>query len=163
LATDKDIPHIMRIAKESIALMRAEGNPQWDETYPAQQDFLRDIKQHSLYVYCAENDPCAFICLDGNEPSAYRGLPWRGEMPALILHRFAVSPASRGNGIGKAMLDFTKIHARQKGLHSIRTDTFSGNANMNHLFRRNGFVKTGEIHLRKIERPFYCYEYLLGE
>ena len=158
LAKQNDIDPIMDIIRETVALLQAEGNPQWDETYPARSDFLADIAAEELYVYEHEDKVCGVICLNTREPEEYAPVQWSRPGPALVIHRFAVASWTRRQGIGTAILQFADRLAAQQGLNCVKTDTYSLNPNMNRLFQRNGFHKVGEIDFKDKPRKFNCYE-----
>lgn len=49
LGTKADLPAILNIVNEAKAIMRQDGNHQWDEQYPLETHFEEDIKKnHSL-------------------------------------------------------------------------------------------------------------------
>ena len=48
--SENDIEEICRLVKGAIDVMEKNGIPQWDEVYPAREDFLNDIKAESLYA-----------------------------------------------------------------------------------------------------------------
>ena len=42
-ATEDDIPALMRLVRRVVPLMRVAGNLQWDENYPDEAVFRREI------------------------------------------------------------------------------------------------------------------------
>src|SRR5712691_3747414 len=54
LATREDLPALMGLMRRVVPLMRAAGNLQWDETYPNETVFQRDIDLGQLWVADAE-------------------------------------------------------------------------------------------------------------
>ena len=50
LATGEDMPALMGLVRRVVPLMRAAGNPQWDETYPNETVLQRDIDLGQLWV-----------------------------------------------------------------------------------------------------------------
>ena len=50
LATKGDLPSLMVLVRRVVPLMRATGNLQWDETYPNETVFQRDIDLNQLWV-----------------------------------------------------------------------------------------------------------------
>jgi len=55
LATLKDIPAILKLIAEAVPIMIAEGNFQWDNTYPNAAVFENDIALGQLWVAEVEN------------------------------------------------------------------------------------------------------------
>ena len=153
-----DIDAVMQIIEATIIEMHAYGNRQWDKDYPQRDDFLGDIQEGSLYVYEKNGDIGGFVTLNTIEPDEYQGLNWSSEATSLVVHRMAVAPHYRRQGIGGSLLDFAAAFARQHGLTWLKTDTYSLNPKMNALFTQNGYRKIGEMSFNSRELPFYCYE-----
>ncbi len=49
-ATEQDLPRILAITVEVVALLNAEGNFQWNSTYPLESDFRQDLDDKCLWV-----------------------------------------------------------------------------------------------------------------
>ena len=56
-----DIDTIMSIINETVEEMKSYGNTQWDNNYPNNKTFIKDIKNDSLYVYEDDNYIKGFI------------------------------------------------------------------------------------------------------
>lgn len=161
-AVESDLDRIAAILDESKAIMQAQGNFQWDERYPLREDFRRDILSGDLFVCHKEDAIAGFICINCDMPPAYADASWQNSGHFLVIHRMAVAPAFRGSGFAGALLDFAIAFAAQNGAEALRTDTFSGNASMNALFKKSGYRFAGEIVLPgKKQQPFYCYEKII--
>lgn len=163
LATKNDLDYIMNIVRQTISIMKTEGNPQWTETYPSRDDFETDICSESLYVYTDDstNNVIAFICINSTSTPEYSEVEWGSEQQFLVLHRLAVDSNLRKQGIGSLMLSFAEEYSKEKGIYYLRTDTNSMNKGMNGLFTKFGYVKRGEVHFRSLTEHFNCYDKLL--
>lgn len=162
-ALPRDIGGIMAVVEESRKIMQAGGNFQWDDNYPLQNDFERDISGGTLYIADENGVAVGLICINSDEPREYSNASWQGVEPVLVIHRMAVSPDFRGRGIAGELLGFAEQLSHDMGAQSLRTDTFSGNIPMNTLFLKHEFRKTGVIELKgKKQQPFYCYEKITG-
>lgn len=66
-----------------------------------------------------------------------------------VLHLLGVSPAARGRGVGRAIIDKASAMATERGMKSLRLDTFDNNAPAIALYRSCGFTDHGvyEIHV----------------
>jgi len=160
-----DLDAIMEIINKTIAIMREEGNPQWNEDYPARDVFINDIDCDSLYVY--ETDGvyedvtiAGFICINDVCPPEYSTVTWGEDFTsrATYIHRFAVDPKFRRMGIGNNLLLLANEVAKHDLTYYLRTDTNSMNVGMNSLFKKCGFKKRGEIYLRFFPEHFNCYD-----
>lgn len=161
IARKEDIDQIMTIVQETIEDLNQEGNYQWDETYPKEEHFLEDIHNNHLYIVESEDRVVGFICINQEEDETYQKVEWRLDEPALVIHRFAIKRDKLRQGLGTKLVEFAIRFAENKGIHYVKVDTNSKNIRMNALFQKLGFVHVGQIHLRNVEDPFNCYDYII--
>lgn len=148
LAESGDIPYIMEIIKKVIPKMHAAGNYQWDEYYPTDVTFKKDIKNGTLYVYEEESVIKGCIVADDNHAFAYDDIPWElARMDCLALHRLAVDPQSQGQGIAQKILRGIIEIGQDKSYLGIHTDTSQENKPMQRLFAKLGFDYKGHLNL----------------
>lgn len=159
----EDIKNVMEIIKETIVEMHSYGNYQWDENYPQEKDFLNDIQKGDLFVTEREGKLVGFVCINKVEPVEYNGLNWSLNDEAMVVHRMAVNPAYRKNGIGTELMKFADELALKNNTRYLKTDTYSLNSKMNRLFEKCGYKLVGEMSFLGKEKPFYCYEKVLNE
>ena len=77
----------------------------------------------------------------------------------LYVHRLAVHPASQGQGIARALMDFCEALAKEKNCLSVRLDTFSQNPRNNRFYQARQYQQVGQVFFaQKSKHPFYCYE-----
>lgn len=160
-ATYNDLDMIMSIVNKTICIMKEEGNPQWNEDYPTRNVFQKDIDTNSLYVYVTQDDiTIGFICINDIEPYEYSDVIWSNNNAKEVtyLHRMAIDPDYRRQGVGTSLLEFAFTIAKESNSLFLRTDTNSTNIGMNALFKELGYIKRGEIHLREVKEHFNCYD-----
>src|SRR5580698_9002306 len=110
LARHSDLPALMPMVHRIVPLMRADGNLQWDNGYPNEQLFERDIDQSELWVAelaVAQEFPAALAgvaAITTDQSPEYTQVGWDVNEPAIVLHRLAVDPEYRGQGIATALL-----------------------------------------------------------
>jgi len=158
----EDIKCIMEILRETIIEMHSYNNFQWDENYPQEKDFIKDIE--AGYLYAAERDGMltGFICVNKIEPVEYEDINWSFSEDAMVVHRMAVNPRSRRMGIGTELISFADKLALENNIKYLKTDTYSINSKMNSLFIKNGYKFVGEMSFLGKEKPFNCYEKILN-
>ncbi|AWI03445.1 N-acetyltransferase [Clostridium drakei] len=161
-AVIEDTKEIMQIIKETIAEMRTYNNTQWDENYPQEKDFMKDIQKGDLYVAEREGKLVAFVCINKVEPVEYNGLNWSLKEECMVVHRMAVNPNYRRSGIGTELMKFVDELALANNIRYLKTDTYSINTKMNALFKKCGYDLVGEMSFLGKEEPFYCYEKILN-
>ncbi|WP_412523870.1 GNAT family N-acetyltransferase [Clostridium sp. JS66] len=161
-AVMEDIKDIMEIIKGTIAEMRTYNNTQWDENYPQEKDFVNDIQSGELYAAEREGKLVGFVCINKIEPAEYDGLNWSLKEDCMIVHRMAVDPNYRRNGIGTELMKFADELALANNIRYLKTDTYSINTKMNALFKKCNYDLIGEMSFLGREKPFYCYEKILN-
>lgn len=157
-----DLESIMAIVEKVKREMEIEGRAQWNENYPQTKDFTFDIESENLYIHEINGQLSGFVCVNDIEPVEYKEVPWSVNDKALVIHRMAVDSNFRKQGIGFLLMRFAEELAQDAGVSYLKSDTYSLNPQMNALFRKLDYHFTGEIFFLGREKPFYCYEKVLG-
>ena len=63
--------------------------------------------------------------------------------------------------IGKRLMIFAENMVIEKGLKSIRLDTYSGNPKAMEFYRRLGYRELGSINLKPNKNEYYCFEKII--
>lgn len=162
-ATEIDIQKIMEIISVTIKEMKTYNNTQWDESYPQAINFSKDIDAGDLYVDELNDEIRGFVCINCIEPAEYDHIDWQSLEKAMIVHRMAVNPNFRNQGVGLSLLKFSEELALENGVSYLKTDTYSINDKMNFLFKKFGFQLAGEMEFLGKEKPFYCYDKVISK
>ena len=159
-AVSDDVPYIMGIIRKVIPRMHAAGNYQWDEYYPTDATFKKDIKNGTLYVYEEDSVIKGCIVADDNHAFAYDDIPWKlARMDCLALHRLAVDPQFQGQGIAQKILSGAIETGEEKSYLGIHTDTSQENKPMQQLFKKLGFDYKGHLNLDdNLDNWYAAYE-----
>jgi ribosomal protein S18 acetylase RimI-like enzyme len=158
-ATPPDVSAIMDLVRRIVPLMRAAGNHQWDELYPNPEVFARDIERDQLWVAEVHGTLAGVAAITTDQEHEYAQVGWDLNEPAITVHRLAVDPAFRGQGIAVALMQQAETVARSRHIAVLRADTNTENPATQRLFPRLGYQLSGEITLAF--RPglrFLCYE-----
>jgi ribosomal protein S18 acetylase RimI-like enzyme len=159
LATQEDLASLALLVKRVVPLMRAEGNLQWDDSYPNAEVFGQDIERGQLWVAEVDGRIAGVVAITGDPEPDYIQADWDHSEPALVVHRLAVDPEFRGAGVARALMQRAEQVAQTQDVFAIRVDTNIENQATQQLFPRLGYRFAGEISLRM--RPglrFLCYE-----
>ena len=159
LATQHDLPALMSLVRRVVPLMRATGNLQWDETYPNDAVFQRDIGLNQLWIAEVNGGIAGVAAITMDQEPDYTQVGWDINEPAVVVHRLAVDPAFRGQGAAGALMQKAEEVAVQRGVTALRVDTNTQNEATQRLFPKLGYLLAGEITLEF--RPglrFLCYE-----
>jgi ribosomal protein S18 acetylase RimI-like enzyme len=159
LATHEDLPALMALLRRVVPLMLAAGNLQWDEGYPNEIVFQRDIDLKQLWIAEEECVIAGLAAITQDQEPDYTQVGWDINEPAVVVHRLAVDPAFRGAGIAGALMQKAEEVAADRGISVLRVDTNTQNEATQRLFPKLGYQLAGEISLQI--RPglrFFCYE-----
>ena len=147
LANLNDIDEVMIAVEDARALLKEEGNGQWQFGYPSRDDFINDIKNNNLYVVLTNDGEIASVCAITGYEEAYMHMyegKWLTDYEYLVMHRVAVKAKYRGQGYGKALFEVFIDVAKNKGIKSLRIDTHKNNSLLLHLFDLFGFIYCGK-------------------
>jgi len=159
LATLDDLPALTALVWRVVPLMRATGNLQWDETYPNDAVFQRDIDLDQLWIAEVNFSIAGVAAITMDQEPDYAQVGWDITEPAIVVHRLAVDPAFRGQGAAGALMQKAEEIAIERGITALRIDTNTQNEATQRLFPKLGYLLAGEISLEF--RPglrFLCYE-----
>ena len=152
----EDLPRIEEIYANARRFMAETGNPnQWGNTTPVSSLLHDDIRKGDLYVMT--NDDIVhgvFYFYIGVDPTygTIEDGQWRSDAPYGTIHRIAGS----SGGILAAAVAFGK-----ERIGHIRIDTHEDNKIMQRAIAKQGFHKSGIIHLAN-GSPRIAYDLLVG-
>ena len=150
LGSEQDLEAVCLLIRQAIKEMESHGIYQWDDIYPAREDFEEDIEKHTLYLACLNEDLVAIYVISDECDEQYKNGQWKyDEKTAYILHRFCVSPLFQNQGIGKTVLLHVEEQIKEMGYQSVRLDTFTENPFAQRLYRHNGYEPRGHANWRK--------------
>jgi ribosomal protein S18 acetylase RimI-like enzyme len=159
LAAHDDLPALMSLVRRVVPLMLASGNLQWDENYPDEDVFRRDIDLKQLWIAEIGTSIAGIAAVTMDQEPDYEQVGWDINEPAIVVHRLAVDPAFRGAGVAAALMQKAEEVAVECGIPVLRVDTNTQNEATQRLFPKLGYSLAGEISLQF--RPglrFFCYE-----
>ena len=166
-ATLEDIEQVMVAVEDSRALLRDQGNGQWQDGYPNRDNFINDINNKRLFVVLEEGHPenvigcCALTYREEDYHHLYEGR-WLTDLPYMVMHRVALKKEYRNKGYGKKLFEVFLEQAKIEGFRSLRIDTHEGNAIMRHLIESYGFQYCGKAILTP-NKDRFMYERVLQE
>ncbi len=144
-ASMEDLAVITKIVADSLPILHASGNRQWDENYPQETHFIADINNGELWAATCRGDVVGFVAITRDQPEEYSDCGLDISEEAIVPHRLAVAPSCRGAGIAKRMMKQAELVAVSAGISKIRVDTNSKNSIMQRLFHNLGYEYCGEI------------------
>ncbi len=149
-ATESDIDEICALVKSAISGMDRNSIFQWDEIYPAREDFLSDIKSGNLYAGKIGEKIAVVFALNKCQDEAYKIANWtyNGE-DFCVLHRLCVNPEFQNQGVAKTTLKYIEEKLKNSGKKSLQLNVFTQNPFALRLYEKAGFHQTGTADWRK--------------
>lgn len=158
-----EIPDILTITQTCAKKMQENGIFQWNEHYPSEEAFIKDIERDELFVIEENNAVQGTIVISTVMDEEYKPIQWLTPNGySTYIHRLSVHPDHQGKGLAQQMMDFAENFSKGKGFISVRLDTFSQNKRNQRFYEQRGYQKLGDIFFPKqSEHPFHCYELVL--
>ena len=161
-ANKADLDNIMLMYKSCVKGMLANDIDQWDATYPNTGVIMGDLIAQSYFVAEENSIIIGGINIDQNQDKTYLDINWSDTSNQfLVVHRLGVKEEFWNDGIGKSLMLFTENLVTEKGLNSIRLDTYSGNPKAMEFYRRLGYSELGTIDLKPNKDKYHCFEKII--
>ncbi|WJJ96970.1 GNAT family N-acetyltransferase [Algibacter luteus] len=159
-ATINDIDSIIEITKACAAHMISKNIFQWNEYYPNNLAFTKDLHEDELYVLELKNKIIGSITISTFMDEEYIPVNWlTPNNNNIYIHRLAVHPNYQGKGYAQQLMQFAENYSKENNYASIRLDTFSQNKRNQKFYELRGYKKLEPIYFPKqSEHPFHCYE-----
>jgi GNAT superfamily N-acetyltransferase len=161
-ANKTDLDNIMKMYKSCVKGMLENGIDQWCDTYPNTEIISEDLNVGTYYVAEMDGTIIGGVNIDKNQDTTYLALDWEDISDSfLVVHRLGVKEEFWNKKIGKDLMLFTEKLVIEKGMKSIRLDTYSGNPKAMEFYRRLGYTEIGTIDLKPNKEKYYCYEKII--
>lgn len=162
-ATIVDVDKLMQITRACAAYMIDKNIFQWNEFYPNENAFYKDIERNELYVLKIENRIMGCITISTFMDKEYIPISWlTPNNNNIYIHRLAIHPSQQGKGYAQQLMKFAEDLAKKNKYNSVRLDTFSKNLRNQKFYELRGYKRLGEILFPKQSKhPFYYYELVL--
>ncbi len=165
-ATTADIEQILAITDSARRFQRQCGFRQWEDGYPAYDDIAADIAAQGAYVFENEGTSAkaADITIEGSniverenivayayltegdaEYDRLSGI-WHYPGPYGVIHRLAIAPGFRGQGLAAQILAMSEAHLAAQGIRAMRIDTGQDNIVMQRILSRADYTCRGLHH-----------------
>lgn len=165
-ATTADIEQILAITDSARRFQRQCGFRQWEDGYPAYDDITADIADQGAYIFENEGTSAkaADITIEGSniverenivayayltgydaEYDRLSGI-WHYPGPYGVIHRLAIAPGFRGQGLAAQILAMSEAHLAAQGIRAMRIDTGQDNIVMQRILSRADYTCRGLHH-----------------
>lgn len=130
-----DLPAIFELFDHSIVYQEEHGYPVWK--HYDKNAIINDIKNKNQYKAVVDSNIGIVFSVAYSDRIIWRALD---EDNAVYLHRIVVNPLHKGQKLFGLILDWSIKHAVQKGLRSIRMDTWATNESIIRYYKSFGFT-----------------------
>ena len=145
-----------------VSGMIANNINQWDTTYPNADVIMQDLIAQTYFVAIKNKIIIGGINIDQHQDKTYLDIDWEDKSDSfLVVHRLAVKEEFWNKKIGKKLMLFTEELVLEKGLRSIRLDTYSGNPKAMEFYKRLNYKELGAIDLKPNKNEYYCFEKII--
>lgn len=161
----EEIPEIMKIIKAAQRYLKAEGIDQWQNNYPNPETLKKDIEAGNSYIIKKDARIIATAAIIFGEDPTYNLIEegdWLADGLYGVIHRAAVAPKYKGQGIISIIYRETFKMGASLGAESIRIDTHQDNLAMQRSIEKEGFKYCGIIYTRDGSKRL-AYEKLVSE
>lgn len=165
-ATTADIEQILAITDSARRFQRQCGFRQWEDGYPAYENIAADIAAQGAYIFENEGTSAkaADITIEGSNiverenivayayltegDAEYNRLSriWHYPGPYGVIHRLAIAPGFRGQGLAAQILAMSEAHLTAQGIRAMRIDTGQDNIVMQRILSRADYTCRGLHH-----------------
>ncbi|MBO5351884.1 MAG: GNAT family N-acetyltransferase [Lachnospiraceae bacterium] len=167
-AAVQDIPEIMNIIRDAQASIKRLGISQWQNGYPNETSFAKDIAEGISYVYEEDGEivaTAAIFCAPEPDYAVIYDGEWKTNGGYGVIHRVAVKKEAKRAGYAAKMIAYAEELTKEAGYGSLRMDTHEGNVPMRTFLKKQGFEECGMIYLSNEgsgDNKRVAYEKVLG-
>lgn len=146
-----------KIIDDGKMFQKEQGFVQWTGDYPNLHTIYDDIKESKGYVIKADEKIAGYVCIDFSGEPAYAKIngAWNAERDYAVVHRMAFGKEFVGIGLSDVAFTLIERVCVDKNISYIRIDTDSQNKRMQHILKKNGFVRCGTVFFRDSEKIAY--------
>jgi ribosomal protein S18 acetylase RimI-like enzyme len=116
------------------------GHEQWPLPFPL-DELEAAIDRDEVYIAELNGSAVATVTILWDDPVFW------GERPAdaAYIHKFAVSRAYGGRGLGQALVEWADVRAAEAGRAFLRLDCLRDNSGIRAYYERLGFEHRGDL------------------
>jgi GNAT superfamily N-acetyltransferase len=129
-----DLPLIFEFFEHSINYQEKHGYPAW--RHYDKDVVVKEVENKNQYKILVESAIAMVFSVRYSDNLIWRELD---EGDSIYLHRIVVNPVFKGRKLFGVILEWAKDHVKQKGLRSIRMDTWADNPTIINYYKTFGF------------------------
>ncbi len=158
-ATSNNILEVMYLLEHCIRDFNENSVYQWNTSYPDYFRLLKEVEKGALYMMKTKGVCVGTITFDEQQEEVFDQVEWKNKNDKfLVIHRIAVFPSWQKKGVGRKLVEFAEVYAKDNNYKSIRLDVASSSEHLIKLYKSIGYDHTGDILYPKQKEPFKCLE-----
>lgn len=158
-ATSNNILEVMYLLEHCIRDFNENSVYQWNTSYPDYFRLLKEVEKGALYMVKTKGVCVGTITFDEQQEEVFNKVEWKNKNDKfLVIHRIAVFPSWQKKGVGRKLVEFAEVYAKDNNYKSIRLDVASSSEHLIKLYKSIGYDHTGDILYPKQKEPFKCLE-----
>ena len=130
-----ELAQIFELFEHSINYQEKKGYPVWKDY--DKKAIIKDIENKNQYKVVVDSQIGIVFSICYTDKVIWRDLD-KGD--SIYLHRIVVNPEFKGQKLFGLILNWAIEHSKQKGLSSIRMDTWAANPTIINYYKSFGFV-----------------------
>lgn len=134
--------------------LKERGEPLWPESSLTSERLARHYPQGGWRVAWRGNVAVACLCLLDTDPLFW---PEDGPGEALYLHKLAVHPEARGQGLSALMLRAAVRETRERGRPRLKLDTATARPKVRAIYENFGFQSVGQRTVKGFDVTLYQF------
>lgn len=161
-ATNSNILEVMYLLQHCIEDFNDNSVYQWNASYPDYFKLLREVENESLFIIKSSGVCIGTITISKKQEPVFDKVEWKNKTDSyIVIQRIAVFPTWQKKGIGRKLIEFAELYAKENGLKSIRLDVASSSEHLIKLYESIGYDYAGDVLYPKQEEPFKCLEKII--
>src|SRR6478752_1211255 len=130
-----DLKQVFELFEHSINYQERKGYPVW-RNYD-KRAIMKDIEDKNQYKILIEAKMAIVFSVRYSDKVIWRHYDQGG---SIYLHRLVVNPDFKGQKLFGSVLEWVIGHSKQKGIHTIRMDTWAANPTIIEYYKSFGFT-----------------------
>lgn len=114
--------------------------------YPTRATAESALLRDDLFVEEVNGKTVGTAIINKIQPEVYKKAAWQYELPneeIMILHTLAIEPNAKGNGFGKAFVEYYEQYAANYGCSCLRMDTNELNTYARSFYKKLNYSEVG--------------------
>lgn len=140
-ADTNDISVIESILLDALNWLNEMGQPLWKAEDVKWDALAKSYRIEEFYIASLDSKPAGCFVLLDYDPFFW---PDVKKSEALFIHKLAVTKAARKQGIGNALMDYSKEEAGRRHISSVRLDCHQHRDKLRAFYEKQGFVCVDE-------------------